>query len=41
MNGGLYMNTEEKRKKLHQLIDKINDEETLLFIIKIVMRLLD
>ena len=32
---------EEKRKKLHELIDKINDEETLSFIIKIVMRLLD
>ena len=35
------MNAEEKRKKLHQLIDKIKDEETLSFIIKIVMRLLD
>ena len=41
MNGGLHMSTEEKRKKLHKLIDKINDEETLSFIIKIVMRLLD
>lgn len=35
------MDTEEKRKKLHDLIDKIKDEETLSFIIKIVMRLLD
>lgn len=35
------MKMEEKRKKLHKLIDKIKDEETLSFIIKIVMRLLD
>lgn len=35
------MNTEEKRKKLHELIDKIKDDETLMFILKIVMRLLD
>lgn len=35
------MNTEEKRKKLHELIDKITDEEILSFIYKIIIKLLD
>lgn len=35
------MKKEETRKKLHELIDKIKDEETLSFIYKIVVRLLD
>lgn len=35
------MNNEETREKLHKLIDMIKNEETLSFIYKIVLRLLD
>ena len=35
------MNSEETREKLHKLIDMIKNEETLSFIYKIVLRLLD
>ncbi len=35
------MRKEEIRKKLHELINKVNDEETLSFIYKIIVRLLD
>ena len=35
------MNNEETREKLHKLINMIKNEETLSFIYKIVLRLLD
>lgn len=35
------MNPKETREKLHKLIDMIKNEETLSFIYKIVLRLLD
>ncbi len=35
------MNTEEKRKKIRELIDKIEDDELLSFIYKLIKRLMD
>ena len=35
------MNDEETRKELHKLIDQIKDAETISFIYKIVVRLVD
>lgn len=39
--GGYIMNDEETRKELHELIDQIKDVETISFIYKIVVRLVD
>lgn len=41
VNGGVHMNDEETRKELHELIDQIKDAETISFIYKIVVRLVD
>ena len=38
---GYIMNDEETRKELHELIDQIKDVETISFIYKIVVRLVD
>lgn len=35
------MNTEEKRKKIRELIDEIEDDELLSFIYKLIKRLMD
>ncbi len=35
------MNTEEKRKKIRELIDKVEDDELLSFIYKLIKRLMD
>lgn len=35
------MNTEEKKEKIRELIDKIEDDEMLLFIYKLIKRLMD
>ena len=40
-SGGVHMNDEETRKELHELIDQIKDAETISFIYKIVVRLVD
>lgn len=38
---GIHMNTEEKRKKIRELIDEIEDDELLSFIYKLIKRLMD
>lgn len=35
------MNTEEKKEKICELIDKIEDDEMLSFIYKLIKRLMD
>lgn len=41
-NGGrIHMNTEEKREKIRELIEKIEDDELLSFIYKLIKRLMD
>lgn len=35
------MNTEEKRKKIRELIEKIEDDELLSFVYKLIKRLMD
>lgn len=35
------MNTEEKKEKIRELIDKIEDDEMLSFIYKLIKRLTD
>lgn len=35
------MNTEEKKEKIRELIDKIEDDEMLSFIYKLIKRLID
>ena len=41
-NGGaIHMNTEEKREKIRELIGKIEDDELLSFIYKLIKRLMD
>ena len=38
---GVHMNTEEKKEKIRELIDKIEDDEMLSFIYKLIKRLMD
>lgn len=35
------MNTEEKKEKIRELIDKIEDDEMISFIYKLIKRLMD
>lgn len=37
----VHMNTEEKREKIRELIEKIEDDELLSFIYKLIKRLMD
>ena len=41
-NGGvIHMSTEEKKEKIRELIEKIEDDELLSFIYKLIKRLMD